>query len=296
MPNLTTPFLHLGGTDINKDMDDVQNWSISLIDELKYILCNLDAGNCQEASKVKAQNIDCSKARIHNAQIQSLTADKLTAGTIDAREIIVKNIDADNINTGMLNSKLVNVGSSDSYGSVALTGDTLIFYEKVKDENGKTVNVPRIMMGRDEAHNYIFTVQSRDAKQGIYMDSDGNIVMTGLFSTGIDGQARTIIDKNGIQSYDANGNRYGLWCNEPNSADMRYADLKLYCDGKEVFKIYNGIDHTSMYLSGKQILLSGNSVTTGQGNWKFKNGASGSFQTADGKTITVSGGLITDIS
>lgn len=297
MPNLTTPFLNLEGNDINKDMDDVQNWSISLIDELKYILCNLDAGNCQEASKVKAQNIDCSKAKIHNAQIQSLTADKLTAGTIDAREIIVENIDADNINTGMLNSKLVNVGSSDSYGSVALTGDTLIFYEKVKDENGKTVNVPRIMMGRDEAHNYIFTVQSRDAKQGIYMDSDGNIVMTGLFSTGTDGQARTIIDKNGIQSYDDDGKRSGLWCNEVNQVGNQLADLTLYYSGNEIFKIFNGIGGSITLMAYKtKFLTSRGSETTGEGVWEFENGASGSFQTADGKTITVSGGLITDIS
>ncbi|MCI8404065.1 MAG: hypothetical protein HFE49_04100, partial [Clostridia bacterium] len=45
MPNLTTPYLNLGGRDIDKDMDDVQDWSIALIEELRYILCNLDAGN-----------------------------------------------------------------------------------------------------------------------------------------------------------------------------------------------------------------------------------------------------------
>ena len=73
MPNLTTPYLNLGGRDIDKDMDDVQDWSIALIEELRYILCNLDAGNCMEAGKVQAKNIDCSKARIHNAQDRKST-------------------------------------------------------------------------------------------------------------------------------------------------------------------------------------------------------------------------------
>ena len=296
MPNLTTPYLNLGGRDIDKDMDDVQDWSIALIEELRDILCNLDAGNCMEAGKVQAKNIDCSKARIHNAQIQSLTADKLTAGTIDAREIIVENIDADNINTGMLNSGLVNVGNSDSYGSVAFTGDTLIFNEKVKDENGKTVNVMRIMMGRDNANNYIFTVQNRDATQGIYMNSDGNIVMTGLFSTGKEGQARTVIDKNGIQSYDANGNRYGLWCNEKNQVGNQLADLTLYYLGTVSFQIQNTIDGIALRDKNDFFFSRKNGIANGKGKWTFEQGASGSFETADGKIVTVSGGLITDIS
>ncbi len=192
MPNLTTPFLHLGGTDINKDMDDVQNWSISLIDELKYILCNLDAGNCQEASKVKAQNIDCSKARIHNAQIQSLTADKLTAGTIDAEEIDVINMKAGNIATGTLDiSDNVSIGGKNAIGRVKLDSDALVFFEKIDGRE-----YPRIAIGRGENGKYVFTVQNlvaakglevdenENKAQGIYMDSDGNIYITGHFTGG----------------------------------------------------------------------------------------------------------------
>jgi hypothetical protein len=160
MPNLTTPFLHLGGTDINKDMDDVQNWSISLIDELKYILCNLDAGNCQEASKVKAQNIDCSKARIHNAQIQSLTADKLTAGTIDAGKITIKGEDEDG-------NKMV------------MSGKSLIFYEK--DEKGR--NMPRIYIGFD-GQKYVFEVYNKEGNKEITMNDDGNVIFSGTIRGG----------------------------------------------------------------------------------------------------------------
>ncbi len=263
MPNLTTPFLHLGGRDIDKDMDDVQNWSIALIDELKYILCNLDAGNCMEAGKVQAKNIDCSKARIHNAQIQSLTADKLTAGTIDAEEIKVINIDADNINTGMLNSGLVNVGNSDSYGSVALTGDTLVFYEKVKDESGKTVNVPRIMMGRDKANNYIFTVQNRDATQGIYMDSDGNIYITGHF-TGGSISSETTIDVN----TDARIGRR-LILKDKNEATAGYEEAGIISVSEGVMQILANNSrsinlHTdgNVNLNGKSIMANGVEIAT----------------------------------
>lgn len=151
MPNLTTPFLDLKGEDINDDMDKVQQWSVSLIDELKSILCNLDSGNVMEAGSVKAQNIDCTKARIKGAQIQSLTADKLTAGTIDAEVITVE-------------------GKSDS-GKMTMSGEKLEFWEK-------NSNQPRIYIGRSD-NSYIFIVQSSDGKQGVYMDSDGRISITG---------------------------------------------------------------------------------------------------------------------
>lgn len=268
MPNLTTPFLNLKGKDINKDMDEVQNWSVALIDELKYILCNLDAGNVTEANSVKAHHIDCSQARIKGAQIQSLKADKISAGTIDAGKISIKDTSGN--------------------GYMELFKQTLTFFEN---------NKLRIHIGRDDKGNYIFLVQNSDASQGIYMDENGNIVITGLFSTGTEGQARTVIDKNGIQSYNANGQKAGLWCNELNQVGNRLADLTLYYLGKEIFKIFNGTGGSITLKSyGTNFLTSRGGTTTAEGNWKFEKGASGSFQTADGKTVTVSGGLITDIS
>lgn len=181
MPNLTTPFLKLSG-DTEQDLKQIEQWSVSLVDELKSLLCNLDGGNVIEASSVKAQNIDCTKARIKDAQVQSMTADKLTAGTIDAREIDVININADNINTGELNSELVHVGSSDADGSLEMTGDSIEFKENVA-ENGMRVEKVRIAMGRTENGNYVFTIQSRDGKTGIYMDESGEVYLTGAIET-----------------------------------------------------------------------------------------------------------------
>lgn len=128
------------------------------------------------------------------------------------------------------------------------------------------------------------------------MDEDGNVTITGIFATGTDTEARTVIDKNGIQSYDADGKRYGLWCNAPSSNGRRYADLILYYNGKVVFQVYNSISETYIQLQGNTILYGGNGATHGVGQWKFEQGANGTFQTADGKTVTVSGGLITEIS
>lgn len=211
MPNMTTPFPVFDGETVEDNFRELQEWAICLTDELKYLFCNLDAGNVMEASKVKAKNIDCSKGRIKDWQMQSLTADKITAGTIDAQEITVINIDADNINTGTLNSELVNVGNSDSYGTVTLTGDSLMFYEKVK-ENGATKKVLRIALGRDDQNNYIFTVQNRDATQGVYMDDNGDIVISGILSTDkdclIQGALRVGIGGNNTKGIEFYGDAY----------------------------------------------------------------------------------------
>ena len=168
-----------------------------------------------------------------------------------------------------------------------LDGDLLY----IEDNKGRR----RINLGNMDGA-FVFQIFNQLSEKTIEMDNDGNVTITGVFATGTDKNARTVIDKNGIQSYDADGNRYGLWCNEPTNKDQRYADFKLYYGGKEVFQVYNGISETSIRLQGSNILYGGNGATHGVGKWVFEQGASGTFQTADGKTVTVSGGLITGIS
>lgn len=187
--------------------------------------------------------------------------------------------------TGTLNSTQNPVQSANK--QLLLDGDLLY----IEDNTGRR----RVNLGNMDGV-FVFEMFNQLKKKTISMDEDGNVTITGIFSTGTDDEARTVIDKNGIQSYDADGNRYGLWCNEPSSNDKRYADLKLYYNGQEAFQVYNGISETSIKLQGNTILYGGNGATHGTGTWKFQQGASGTFQTADGKTVTVSGGLITDIS
>lgn len=168
-----------------------------------------------------------------------------------------------------------------------IVGDLLY----IEDDKGRR----RINLGNMDG-KFVFELFNQLKKKTIKMDEDGNVTITGIFATGTDKEARTVIDKNGIQSYDADGNKYGLWCNAPSSNDMRYTDFNLYYNNKCIFQIYNAISGILLRTYGLDILSSGNGTTVGKNKWKFEQGASGTFQTADGKTVTVSGGLITDIS
>ena len=168
-----------------------------------------------------------------------------------------------------------------------IVGDLLY----IEDNKGRR----RINLGNMDG-KFVFELFNQLEKKTIKMDEDGNVTITGIFATGTDTEARTVIDKNGIQSYDADGNKYGLWCNAPSSNGRRYADLILYYNGKVVFQVYNSISEAYIQLQGNTILYGGNGATHGVGQWKFEQGANGTFQTADGKTVTVSGGLITGIS
>lgn len=168
-----------------------------------------------------------------------------------------------------------------------LDGDLLY----IEDDKGRR----RINLGNMDGA-FVFQIFNQLSEKTIEMDDDGNVTITGIFATGTDKEARTVIDKNGIQSYDADGNKYGLWCNAPSSNGRRYADLILYYNGKVVFQVYNSISEAYIQLQGNTILYGGNGATHGVGQWKFEQGANGTFQTADGKTVTVSGGLITGIS
>lgn len=186
---------------------------------------------------------------------------------------------------GTLNSTQNPVESDNK--KLLLDGDLLY----IEDNKGRR----RINLGNMDGA-FVFQIFNQLSEKTIEMDDDGNVTITGVFATGTDKNARTVIDKNGIQSYDADGNKYGLWCNAPSSNDMRYTDFNLYYNNKCIFQIYNAISGILLRTYGLDILSSGNGTTVGKNKWKFEQGASGTFQTADGKTVTVSGGLITDIS
>ena len=186
---------------------------------------------------------------------------------------------------GTLNSTRNHVESDNK--KLLLDGDLLY----IEDNKGRR----RINLGNMDGA-FVFQIFNQLSEKTIEMDDDGNVTITGVFATGTDKKARTVIDKNGIQSYDAAGNRYGLWCNAPSSNDMRYTDFNLYYNNKCIFQIYNAISGILLRTYGLDILSSGNGTTVGKNKWKFEQGASGTFQTADGKTVTVSGGLITSIS
>ena len=188
--------------------------------------------------------------------------------------------------TGTVNSTQNPVQSANK--QLLLDGDLLC----IEDSEGRR----RVNLGNMDGV-FVFELFNQLSKRTISMDEDGNVTITGVFSTGTEDEARTVIDKNGIQSYDADGNRYGLWCNDANSNDTRFADLTLYYKNAAIFQVYNSMnDGISLKDKNGFFLLTGSDEVAARRNWKFQNGASGTFTTADGKTVTVSGGLITDIS
>lgn len=186
---------------------------------------------------------------------------------------------------GTLNSTQNPVESDNK--KLLLDGDLLY----IEDNKGRR----RINLGNMDGA-FVFQIFNQLSEKTIEMDDDGNVTITGVFATGTDKNARTVIDKNGIQSYDADGQRDGLWCNEPNSVNQSFSDLTLYNKGKEIFQIYNEGFYEHLKSKGKSFLGTNGDNSYAYGKWKFEQGASGTFQTADGKTVTVSGGLITDIS
>lgn len=137
---------------------------------------------------------------------------------------------------------------------------------------------------------YVFELFDESGKKSLYMDDNGNLTMTGIFKTGEDG-ARTVIDRNGIQSYNSDNQLHGLVSNP----DGRHSDLATYYNGVEIFKLYNAITGISIFVNGQSILNMSGSGAKALGNWHFENGASGSFATADGKTVTVRDGIVIDI-
>lgn len=237
MPNLTTPFLKLDGEDTAVDLKKIEQWSVSLIDELKSILCNLDAGNVLEAGSVKAKNIDCTKAKIKGAQIQSLTADKISAGTIDSNLITIK---SENETDG---------------GTMTMSGESLIFYEKCV-ENGQVVEKLRIAIGRDENGKYIFTVQSRDGQSGIYMDESGEVYMTGILQTTkdclIQGELRVGLGGNNAKGIAFYGDSY--FPDENGNYAKPYARIIPYVD--------SGGDLTGISVEGGGLWVKGVPVAT----------------------------------
>lgn len=136
-----------------------------------------------------------------------------------------------------------------------------------------------------DGHKYLFSLYNEQGKRTAYMDDNGNLTICGIFKTGEDGEARTVIDGNGIQSYNDKNQLHGLVSNP----DNKHADFALYYNGSEYFKIYNPIGGATLFCNGNAILHMNGSGAN------FVHGANGSYVTADGKTVTVTGGIITDI-
>ena len=84
-----------------------------------------------------------------------------------------------------------------------------------------------------EKEKYVFELYGSNGDKTLYMDDNGNLTLTGVFKTGETG-ARIVIDGNGIQSYDNNGRKSGLF-SEP--VGISTPIFELYLDDESLFKI-----------------------------------------------------------
>lgn len=116
-----------------------------------------------------------------------------------------------------------------------------------------------------DGHKYVFELYNEQGKRTAYMDDNGNLTICGIFKTGEDGEARTVIDGNGIQSYDNNNKLHGL------VVSKGLPDLSLYCNGQETFEIRNeGAGLITIMCDGSEIMSLDNIRCGLVGTWYYK--------------------------
>lgn len=147
--------------------------------------------------------------------------------------------------TGTLYSDLVQIMSDD--GTLSIEGNIIQMFD-----NAGTL---RLNAGYNKnLGRYVFELYNSDGARTAYLDDDGNLTIRGIFKTGEDNEARTVIDGNGIQSYDANGQADGLFANSTlYNGDVH--TLTLYEHGKELFKVSRGSLGVHMSLDGDIFLI-----------------------------------------
>lgn len=114
---------------------------------------------------------------------------------------------------------------------------------------------------------YVFELFDESGKKSLYMDDNGNLTICGVFMTGENGQTRTVIDGNGIQSYNSDNQLHGLVSNP----DGRHSDLATYYNGVEIFKLYNDIDGVTFYCNNSKLLTTLSNKVSMNGTWYYKN-------------------------
>lgn len=114
---------------------------------------------------------------------------------------------------------------------------------------------------------YVFELFDESGKKSLYMDDNGNLTICGVFMTGENGQTRTVIDGNGIQSYNSDNQLHGLVSNP----DGKHSDLATYYNGVEIFKLYNDIDGVTFYCNNSKLLTTLSNKVSMNGTWYYKN-------------------------
>lgn len=114
---------------------------------------------------------------------------------------------------------------------------------------------------------YVFELYNEQGKRTAYMDDNGNLTICGVFKTGEDGEARTVIDGNGIKSYNEKNQLHGLVSN----LDELWGDLNIYYNGKEIFRISNeGAGYVVISGISKEAISLSDIRNALEGTWYYK--------------------------
>ena len=177
---------------------------------------------------------------------------------------ILTHLDSRNVQS--INTNLTTVQSED--GSTAIDGAQLI----MQDGDGAV----RAVLGKDAYGNFVFRIFDKDGNAAVSLDDDGHALFMGKIR-GADIEGTNVrIAPNQFRDYIALEN------------DGREDTISLYYGGTRIGGI-RMLDAGGMEIFGSKIHIgsAAGSVTIGPG-------ATGTFS-ADGKTVTVHGGIITAI-
>lgn len=155
--------------------------------------------------------------------------------------------------TGTLYTNICTIMSEN--GKLKIENNLITMY----DGNGTL----RYQSGYD-GHKYVFELYDESGKRSLYMDDNGNLTMTGIFKTGEDG-ARTVIDGNGIQSYNEKNQLDGISTNP----DGTWHNFGLYKNNKLCFSVDLDYVHSEAAIRGSNKVLISLGPTGGvlNGSW-----------------------------
>lgn len=251
MPNLTTPIPPKLTGQAERDLLRFKEWGTALVDELTYILNNLDAGNVIEAASVKAENIDTATATISNAQIGALTADKLTAGSVDTNKVTVSggNGALEISDASIIIRDRNNVRFMAAYNSRTGEFDFILCNEDGEPTVSIDSGGDAVFSGRVESSSvYSSTIIGTDSLS--YADKDGGVFAV-LDPTGIkimQDKEQERLQKLGMTVSD-DGTAY-LVLGAGNGGDSHIINGVVYTEGS--FKIEKNDQYASMGLTGYQ--------------------------------------------
>lgn len=258
---LTTMYTAAQYLRLNKTVsDNLKTDALEFMESNEDVYLDSDSGE-QKIAKYKTGALFVSPNELYAVAIMD---GKIKVGTADASKsdgwrwtgVFGRGqVTVSEVFTGELFTDLVKILSED--GTLTIEGNLIQMFdnnETLRFNAGYAVGI----------NKYIFELYDENGKRTLYMDDNGNLTLTGIFKTGEDGTARTVIDGNGIQSFDENGQADGLFANSTSyNADVH--TLTLYEHGSELFKVFSGTMGVHISLDGDPFLIcNGNTVRFGK--------------------------------